>query len=64
MNAHTEIAPVDLIAEQRRIDRWSLEQAREGLAKARSKRVQPTITMYRNSVVRLYLRIRRQRRPA
>ncbi|AEI70953.1 hypothetical protein [EBPR podovirus 2] len=63
MNALTDF-PLDPAAEQRRIDRWSLAQARACLAEARAKSLPIAIAHQRKSVVSLYLRIRRQRRPA
>ena len=51
-------------ADQREVDRMSLLVARMGLAEARDKGLPISTQMYRRSVVSLYLRIRRQRRPA
>ena len=51
----------DLIAEQRRVDLWSLAQERLGLANAKAKGLPMAIAMYRRSVVRMYLRTRRQK---
>ena len=51
----------DTVAEQRRVDLWLLEQERLGLANAKAKGLPMAIAMYRRSVVRMYLRTRRQR---
>jgi hypothetical protein len=63
MTTITSFSP-DPAAEQREVDRMSLRVARMGLAEARAKGLPFSTQMYRRSVVTLYLRIRRQRRPA
>lgn len=45
--------PVDLRAEQRRVDLWALQQARAGLADAIARRLPFSTEMYREQVARL-----------
>ena len=55
--------PIDIGAEQRRVDLWSLEQAREGLADAIARRLPVSTEMYREQVARLEERLVRTSRP-
>jgi hypothetical protein len=65
MNALSPITmPVDLRAEQFRVDSWELAQARACLAISRAKGLQWSTERNRNWVVQLYLRQRRNRRLA
>ena len=50
---------VDMRAEQRRVDLWSLQQARAGLADAIAKGLPFSTEMYRADVARLEARIAR-----
>lgn len=54
--------PRSLVAEQHRVDLWELAQAKACLAEARAKRLPLATAHQRRSVVRLYLRIRSNRR--
>jgi len=51
---------IDLRAEQRRVDLWSLQQARAGLADAIAKGLPFSTEMYRADVARLENRISSQ----
>jgi hypothetical protein len=63
MNALSPITmPVDLRAEQFRVDSWELAQARACLAISRAKGLQWSTERNRKDVVQLYLRQRRNRR--
>lgn len=55
--------PIDIGAEQRRVDLWSLERAREGLADAIARRLPFSTGMYREQVSRLEERLARTSRP-
>lgn len=50
---HVIIDATDIVAQQRAVDAWSLDQARIGLAMTIAKRLPMSTEMYRRSVERL-----------
>lgn len=53
----------DPASEQRRIDRWSLQQARIGLARARALGLPLSTQMYRREVAMMRLRLQDRKVP-